>query len=107
EPRQLEMTAIDVGQGDSLLVASPEGKLMLVDGGGIPSFGRRAKSQIDIGEDVVAPYLWQRSIRTVDVVVCSHAHDDHVGGLPALLADFHVRELWTGALPDSPQTRAL
>ncbi|HZT28623.1 MAG TPA: ComEC/Rec2 family competence protein [Bryobacteraceae bacterium] len=106
-PRQLEMTAIDVGQGDSLLVAFPGGKLMLVDGGGIPVFGRQRKAQIDIGEDVVSPYLWQRSIRTLDVVVCTHAHEDHVGGLPALLANFRVRELWTGALPDGPQTRPL
>ncbi len=102
---QLELTAIDVGQGDSLLVVFPDGKRMLVDGGGIPAFGRQYRSQLDIGEDVVAPYLWDRSIRTVDVIALSHAHEDHIGGLPALVSDFHPRELWTGATPDSATWR--
>ncbi len=101
-PGQLEMTTIDVGQGDSLLVVFPDGKRMLVDGGGIPNFGHQSKTQLDIGEDVVAPYLWERSIRSVDVIALSHAHEDHIGGLPALVSDFHPRELWTGATPDSP-----
>jgi competence protein ComEC len=101
-PGQLELTAVDVGQGDSLLVGFPDGKRMLVDGGGIPAFGHQTRSQLDIGEDVVAPYLWTRSIRTVDVIALSHAHEDHVGGLPALVEDFHPREIWTGATPASP-----
>jgi competence protein ComEC len=102
---QLELTTIDVGQGDSLLVTFPDGKRMLVDGGGIPAFGHASRSQLDIGEDVVAPYLWSRSIRNVDVMALSHAHEDHIGGLPALIDDFHPKELWTGATPDSPAWR--
>ncbi len=106
-PGQLEMTAIDVGQGDSLLVVFPDGKRMLVDGGGIPAFGHQYRSQLDIGEDVVAPYLWDRSIRTVDVIALSHAHEDHIGGLPSLVSDFRPRELWTGATPDSATWRTV
>ena len=106
-PGQLELTAIDVGQGDSLLVSFPDGKRMLIDGGGIPVFGRGAPPQLDIGEDVVAPYLWSRSIRTVDIIALTHAHEDHIGGLPALIADFHPKELWTGATPDSSAWRLL
>ncbi len=92
----LEMTAIDVGQGDALLVALPEGKLMLVDGGGLPEFRSGRRSRLDIGEDVVAPYLWSRSIRRLDVVVATHAHRDHVGGLAAIVEAFRPRELWIG-----------
>lgn len=106
-PGQLEITAIDVGQGDSLLVVFPDGKRMIVDGGGIPALGRASKPQLDTGEDVVAPYLWYRSIRSVDVVALSHAHEDHIGGLPALTGDFHPRQLWTGVTPESPSWKRL
>ena len=106
-PGELELTVIDVGQGDSLLVLFPDGKRMLVDGGGIPAFGRIARSKMEIGEDVVAPYLWDRGFRTLDVVALSHAHEDHSGGLAALIADFHPREVWTGITPDGPEWRAV
>ena len=99
-PRELELTAIDVGQGDGLFLAFPDGKTMLLDGGGIPVFGRGPRSNLDIGEDVIAPYLWDRGIRRVDVIALSHAHEDHAGGLPALIADFRPREVWTGATPE-------
>src|SRR5262249_44379048 len=65
------------------------------------------RSQMEIGEDVVSPYLWDRSIRTVDVVALTHAHEDHSGGLAALMENFHVRELWTGATSDNPLWNAL
>jgi len=55
----------------------------------------------------VAPYLWERGMRSIDIVALSHAHDDHIGGLPALVADFRPRELWTGATPDSAGWRKL
>jgi len=102
---KLELSAIDVGQGDSLLVGFPQGQLMLIDAGGIPSFGRIKKSGLDIGEDVVSPYLWSRSIRHLDVVAMTHAHEDHMGGMSAVLRNFRPRELWTGATEDSPEWR--
>ncbi len=100
--RQLELTAIDVGQGDSLLVVTPEGKMMVVDGGGLPQFKGRPKPKLDIGEDVISPYLWTRSIRRLDVIVLTHAHDDHAAGLEALIENFAPAELWTGAMGESP-----
>jgi competence protein ComEC len=106
-PHELEMTVVDVGQGDSILLTFPDGKLMLVDGGGIPTFGHHAPSQMDIGEDVVSPYLWNRSIDRIDVMVCTHAHADHIGGLPSLLENFHARQLWTGANSENPAWCAL
>ena len=100
-PGTLEVTTVDVGQGDSVLIAFPDGKLVLMDTGGIPSFGASPEtaSRLDIGEDVVAPYLWTRGIHHLDAVAISHFHDDHSGGLAAILKDFQVTELWTGAVP--------
>jgi len=96
EPGKLEITAIDVGQGDSLLVISPEGRTMLIDGGG--SIGP-VHGEFDFGEDVVAPYLWWRGIGHLDVVVLTHADSDHIGGLPRVIQDFHPDELWLGINP--------
>ncbi len=104
---KFELTAIDVGQGDSLLVTFPGGTLMLIDAGGIPSFGRAKKPGIDVGEDVVSPYLWSRSIKHLDIVAITHGHEDHIGGINAVLRNFHPAELWTGATEDSPEWRSV
>ena len=81
---------------------------MLIDAGGIPSFGRKSKTPgLDIGEEVVSPYLWTRSIKHLDIVVMTHAHEDHMGGMSAVLRNFHPRELWTGATQDSPEWRSV
>jgi len=96
----LEMTAIDVGQGDSLLVVFPEGKTMLVDGGGVLSYSpRKRRTNLDIGEDVVSPYLWTRGIRRLDVLVVTHAHEDHSGGAVAVAENFRPGRIWVGANP--------
>lgn len=91
--KTLEISAIDVGQGDSILVITPQGRVILVDTGGLP---RWVHSDLDIGEDVVSPYLWSRAIRKLDVVAITHAHADHMAGAHAILANFRPRELWLG-----------
>jgi competence protein ComEC len=95
----LLVEAIDVGQGDSLLLITPDGKSLLVDGGGYGGGPHQAPQDFDIGEEVVSEALWSRGIRRLDVVALSHAHSDHMGGLPAVLRNFHPTELWVGNNP--------
>ena len=100
---KLEVSVLDVGQGDSLFVVSPGGKTMLIDGGGAfggfaereASFGA-ASFGIDPGEEAVSPYLWSRGFQKLDVVALTHAHQDHLGGLAAILENFRVGKLWIG-----------
>ena len=94
----LELTVLDVGQGDSLFVVTPHGKTMLIDGGG--SFGgfpgNEEHNGPDPGEDAVSPYLWSRGFQRLDVVALTHAHQDHIGGLTAILENFRVGTLLIG-----------
>jgi competence protein ComEC len=87
----MEMTTIDVGQGDSILLVTPEGRAILIDAGGLPQW---MHSDFDLGEQVVSSYLWNRGIDHLDVVAITHPHADHLGGMPAVIANFHPRELW-------------
>jgi competence protein ComEC len=115
-PNALEVTAIDVGQGDSLLVVGPTGHAMLIDAGGPTGAAASAENArglgsenaaFDIGEQVVSPYLWSRQFRRLEIVALTHAHSDHMGGMPAILRNFRPRELWVAVDPDSAPYRAL
>ncbi len=101
---RLELTVLDVGQGDSLFVVSPGGKTLLIDGGGaFGGFpGHEEHNGVDPGEEAVSPYLWSRGFQKLDIVALTHAHQDHVGGLTAILENFRVARLWIGREVSSP-----
>lgn len=108
-PDKLEISAIDVGQGDSLFVAAPNGHTMLIDAGGPVGRGESsaATSAFDIGEEVVSPYLWSRRIGRLDVLVLTHAHSDHMGGMLSVMQNFRPREFWISVDHDLDTYRSL
>ncbi len=86
---KMKVTFIDVGQGSSTLIQLPGGKNILLDGGG--TYG----NVFDIGKYVIAPFLWHERIKTIDIVILSHPHPDHLNGLITVLSNFDVKEVWT------------
>jgi competence protein ComEC len=94
--RGLTITVFDVGQGDCILVQAPGGRTMLVDGGGMP--GQYA-SGYDVGREVVVPALLTRGVGRIDVLVITHPHEDHIGGICAVLAAVPVRMVLDPMLP--------
>lgn len=106
---KLEVSVLDVGQGDSIFVGFPDGRTMLIDGGGQPgsSWVEHQRPGIDIGEQVVSPYLWSRGLKRLNVVVLTHAHHDHIDGLRSVLHNFAVQELWIGRDEQTPALASL
>jgi len=81
------VTFLDVGQGDSAVVELPDGQVVLIDGGA-------TYERFDMGRGVVAPFLWNRGIRTIDQVIGTHPQLDHVGGLAWVVRHFIVKRYW-------------
>ena len=77
----LEVHYIDVGQADCILLQCG-GAHMLIDGGNVED------------SDLVVSYLLDQEVTTLDYVVNTHAHEDHVGGLPGVLAVFETKNIW-------------
>jgi len=79
----LEVFFLDVGQGDAALVRLPDGRALLIDG------GERSRD-FDQGERVILPVLRHLGIDRLEVMVASHPHNDHIGGLIAVLKEVEV-----------------
>ncbi len=84
-----ELVFLDVGQGSSTLIKFPGGKKVLIDGGGSSS------PKFNVGESIIAPYLWHRGITHLDTIIVSHPDADHFNGIPFLLQRFQPDILWT------------
>jgi len=84
------LNIIDVGLGESILIEAPKGMRMLVDGGG------SYKGEHDTGKSILTPVLLAKKIRTIDYVINTHPHGDHIGGLFHIVRNFDVRHFVTG-----------
>jgi competence protein ComEC len=86
--KDLRLSFIDVGHGDSILIEIPKGKRMLIDGGGLRD------DRFDIGKNVIAPFLWKKKIRKIDTLVLTHPDPDHLKGLNFIASKFSIGQFW-------------
>lgn len=95
-PRELSVSFLDVGQGDAILITSPSGVTMLIDGGADKSVLRELGTHLSFFD------------RTIDVVVATHPDADHIGGLVDVLSRYHVGTfIESGVENDTSVTAAL
>jgi beta-lactamase superfamily II metal-dependent hydrolase len=86
----VQVTFLDVGQGDAIVVVSPEGRTAMIDG----------------GSDAPLRYLQQMSVDSIDLLVATHPHRDHIGGLDDVLTARPVRFFMDNGVPHSTATYA-
>ena len=91
--RELTVTALSVGQGESILLSVPPDRHYLIDGGGLTA------SDFDVGERLVAPALGRLGVRRLEAVILTHDHPDHRLGLLHVLAALPVKCFWTAVAP--------
>ncbi len=94
EMRSSEMTILDVGQGSATVLQFPSGRRVLIDGGGSSS----PSSGFNVGEDIIAPFLWHKGVANLDAIVITHADSDHYNAIPFLLSRFRPQTLWLNEL---------
>ncbi|MBI3097439.1 MAG: MBL fold metallo-hydrolase [Planctomycetes bacterium] len=94
--RPLTVTFLDIGQGDSTLIETPDGRTILIDGGEGHTPDAAELYPFDAGLRVVLPVLKKKGITTLDLVIATHPHSDHIGGLADVLAEasLTIREFW-------------
>ena len=86
KPNLLRVSFIDVGQGDAIVVEMPGRETLLIDAG-------PRSATFDAGSRTVLPFLKRRGIHSLDLLVITHAHADHVGGLPSVVSGVEVRSI--------------
>src|SRR5574341_233114 len=108
---RLSVTFLDVGQGDAMLIAFPQGSLMLLDSGGRIAFDSRegyeegeevfVEDRLGIAEAAVMTYLWRRGVKRLDWIVASHSEADHVEGFDEVFRGLEIGAAMKGASTSS------
>src|SRR6056297_1144966 len=89
---RLIVTVLDVGQGDAIHIKTPLGKHIMVDAG-------RWSPGSNSGERTIIPYLKHQKIKTLDGVILSHPHADHIGGMPDLITEIPIKKIYQSSYP--------
>ncbi len=96
-PGKLHVWILDVGQGESIYVEFPDGRNLLLDGGGY------FKDSLDVGTRVVGSFLWNRGVGRIDYLAATHSDQDHIDGVESVLEYFKVGHVLSR--PDGPGDR--
>lgn len=96
-PANLTVTFLDVGQGDAAVIEAPDGRVVLIDTGGISSGGEQ-----DQGRQTVEPYLRRHGVNHIDAILLTHPHADHIGGADTLIEDIPTDLLIDNGEPTEP-----
>ncbi len=91
EKNVLRLTVLDIGQGLSVHLNMPDGRQVLIDGGGTYNY--------DPGERLLTPYLLHQGVTRLDVAALTHPDLDHLKGLVSAADNFRAREIWTAPWP--------
>ena len=95
---ELQITFINVGQGDSILIEAPRREqVILIDSGGLLRFQMeewKARDTVyEVGRQVVVPYLKGKGIASIDAMILTHADADHVEGAEEIVKEIRVKEI--------------
>ncbi len=90
-PEQATISVLDVGQGLATVLEFPSGKTFIIDGG--KSHAGRT-SNFNVGQDLIAPFLWKKRISNLDGIIISHPHADHYNGIKFLTKHFKPKVIW-------------
>ncbi|MDP4083445.1 MAG: DNA internalization-related competence protein ComEC/Rec2 [Bacillota bacterium] len=104
-----EVTMIDVGQGDCILIHLPFGKgNYLIDTGGTLSFNeekwKTRKNPFEVGKNIVVPYLKSKGITKIDKLILTHGDMDHIGGAFAIIKEIQIKQILIAAVRDPSET---
>jgi competence protein ComEC len=89
---RLRITVLDVGQADAIVIQTPRGRALLVDAGGRLERGAPGDDSVAerVGERIVVPFLLRHGIHALDLLILSHPHGDHAGGVAPVLRHLRV-----------------
>lgn len=114
QPGTGEVAFLDIGQGDAILIRTPNGRHILVDGGGTLSFAKpgeewkKRRDPYEVGRKTVVPLLKKRGVHTLDAVFITHLDMDHLGGLAAVIEEIPVSRIYfNGTMNSSKEARQL
>lgn len=96
---RLRITFLYTGQGDCTLLETPDGSTILVDCG-------TKEFRYSSGESTITPYLKRRGISKIDLLILTHLHNDHIGGIEPILKNFEIRKVITNGSGENSKLKA-